>query len=116
MSKIIFNEETRDVTEIHDVTGCEKMIMVRGTSPFAFTLNINSMALSDPHKRRKPLTTVTSSDENICIGCCETANFNIPCVACGEQLEFQLSGVDPNAHVFVEILDDTCVPEKCCNC
>lgn len=108
MSKIIFNEADRHQTARFHVTGCEKVIVVRTDAALPFTLDISSMSQNDPHFRGFPLITVTSN-QDICLD-------QWPCVACGMDLIFKLSGVDPNAHVFVEILDETCVPEPCCGC
>lgn len=110
---IIFNEVDRNITAVHKIQGCEKMIIVRGT--LAFNLTIESVSISDPHKRALFLKS-TGVSEDICICCDNTAGNNIPCVACGQELIFRLDTVDPQAHVFVEILDDTCVPEPCCDC
>lgn len=113
---IIFNEADRNQTARYKVRGCEKMVMVRSDGALPFNLTIESMSCSDPHFRPLFLKS-TGISEDICI-CCDgvTTGNNIPCVACGQELIFRLDSVDPNAHVFVEILDDTCVPEPCCTC
>lgn len=104
---IIFNEADRNQTARYRVTGCEKVIVVRGSG--VFNLDIESMSQLDPHFRPLNIQTVTQN-QDICLD-------QWPCVACGMDLIFRLdSSVDPQAHVFVEILYDTCVPKPCCDC
>ncbi len=112
---IIFNEADRNQTAIYNVKGCEKMVIIRGASALPFNLTIESVSLNDPHSR--PLFIMsTGSNMDVCIGVDNPVTNNIPCLACGQKLIFKLDSVDPQAHVFVEILYETCVPEKCCNC
>lgn len=104
---IIFNEADRNQTARYKVIGCEKVIMVRSSG--VFNLEIETVSQLDPHFRPFQVQSVTQN-QDICLS-------QYPCVACGMDLIFRLdSTVDPQAHVFVQILDETCVPEDCCIC
>jgi len=106
MSTIIFNELDRNQTAVYDVKGCEKTVVVRSSG--VFNLVIEAISLKDPHKRPLPVATITQ-DTDFCL--------HDLCLACGMQLIFRTDAtMDPQAHLFVEILDYTCVPEPCCNC
>lgn len=105
---IIFNEADRNQTQRYKVRGCEKVIVVRTDAGLPFQLDIETMSQNDPHFRTLNVMTVTSNMD-ICLK-------DFPCLACGMDVVFRLSQVDPNSHVFVEILDETCIPEGCCNC
>lgn len=107
---IIFNEVSSAQTAVYTVRGCEKTIIVRGTAGEVFNLDIDTESASDPHERHLIVQTVTSS-QDICI------NTGFPCFHCGMRIFFRTdSTISPNAHLFVEILDDTCVPKPCCDC
>ena len=104
---IVFNEVDRNRTARYKVTGCEKVIVVRGSG--IFSLDILTERQLDPHHRELLSMTITQN-QDVCLA-------QFPCVACGMDLIFRTdSATDPQAHVFVEILDDTCAPEKCCAC
>ncbi len=104
---IIFNEVDRNQTARYPVKGCEKVIVVRGTG--VFNLEIYSESRLDPHGRALQVMSVTQ-DQDICLN-------QFPCIACGMDLVFKTdSTIDPQAHLFVEVLYETCVPEPCCNC
>ncbi len=105
MSKIIFNEVDRFISAIHKVEGCEKTIIIRADS--TFNMEISTKSLNDPHSRWLPFMTVGTS-----------MDIYIPDQwSCGMEIMFKVdSTILPDAHLFVEILDETCVPEKCCPC
>lgn len=104
---IIFNEVDRNQTARYKVKGCEKVIMVRGSG--VFSMEIETVSQLDPHFRPLMVTTVTQN-QDVCLD-------QFPCIACGMDLIFRTdSTIDPQAHLFVEILDDTCIPETCCVC
>lgn len=105
----IFKRENADAQEVYDVKGCEKVISVRGDTPF--TLDIEVFSLADPYMRPINITTITNS-QDFCI------STNWPCIACGDRIVFKLSGIPIGTlpRVFTEIKYETCVPEKCCNC
>ena len=106
---IIFNEEDRSKRARYKIKGCEKTIVVRGLVQPA-TLTLYTVSQLDPRFRQYQVIQV-NSDMDICIE-------QYPCLSCGMDLIFELNidttGVNNN--VFVEILDDTCVPEPCCDC
>ena len=107
MSTVIFNEVDRHQTARYKVKGCEKAIIVR-SSVEGFILNINTVSLSDPHFRTFQLMNIANSGDYPILG--------MP-IDCGMELIFQLEEpVDPLMHLFVEIIDETCNPEKCCPC
>lgn len=104
---IIFNEVDRNQTARYKVKGCESVIVVRSSG--IFNLEIETVSQLDPHFRPVQVITVLQS-QDVCVS-------QYPCVACGMDLIFKLdSTTDPQAHVFVEILYDTCIPEPCCDC
>lgn len=103
----IFNELDREKTAKYTVKGCEKTIVVRGNG--VFNLEISTQSKDDPHERKLVTMTVTQ-EQDICI-------HDWPCIACGMELIFKVdSTIDPNAHLFVQILYETCVPTPCCEC
>lgn len=109
---IIFKNANESAVERHKVEGCEKVIVVRGDGQF--TLNIDTMSQCDPLFRPNQVFTV-ANNQDVCIE-------QFPCLACGMDLVFRLdipTGT-PQPNVFVEILDDTCVPKPCavtpCDC
>lgn len=105
---IIFNEVGRNKTARYKVMGCEKVIIVRSSG--IFNLTIETVSQCDPHFRPLVVVGPITANQDICLT-------QYPCVACGMDLIFRLDNTtDPQAHVFVEILDDTCVPEVCCDC
>ena len=108
MSTIIFDEADRNRTVRYKVKGCEKVIVVRSDLGLPFNLDIETMSQNDPHYRINPLMNInTSGDYQI----------DMMPIACGMDLIFRIdAGIDPNSHLFVEILYETCVPEKCCPC
>jgi len=107
MSTIIFNEVDRNQTARYKVKGCEKVIVVRASG--VFNMTIETVSQLDPHFRPRLVMTVSQSSD-ICIE-------QWPCFACGVDVIFRVDdNIDPQAHLFVEILDDTCVPEPCCDC
>ena len=107
MSTIIFNEEDRHKTVRYKVKGCEKAIIVRSDME-GFTLDIETMSLKDPHYRTFQFMNITNSGDYPIFG---TA------LDCGMELIFKIvEPVDPNMHLFVEMIYETCQPEKCCPC
>lgn len=109
MSEIIFDELDRHKTRRYKVRGCEKVLVVRSlNTTINFTLEIDTKSLKDPHYRINHLMTITNP------GNYDLSNLSI---ACGMELTFTiLEPFDPSHHLFVEILYETCVPEKCCIC
>lgn len=106
---IIFNEEDRSKRARYKIQGCEKTIIVRGLIQPA-TLTLYTVSQLDPHWRLNQVFQV-GNDTDICVE-------QFPCLTCGMDLIFELN-IDPtgtNNRVFVEILEDTCVPEPCCDC
>lgn len=107
MGKVIFNELDRHKTARYKVKGCEKAIIVRASTT-TFNMQIDTMSLSDPHFRKFPLMTINNSGDY--------PIFGMP-IDCGMELIFQvIEPVDPLTHLFVEIIYETCQPEKCCPC
>lgn len=108
MSTIIFDELDRHKTVRYKVKGCEKAIIVRSDTTLNFNLDIATMSLSDPHYRRQSMLVITNQgDYDIS---------NMP-IGCGMELIFQVDdSIDPASHLFVEIIYETCIPEKCCPC
>jgi hypothetical protein len=105
---IIFNELDRHKTARYKVKGCEKAVIVRSDTTTAFNLDISTMSLEDPHYRTNPFMSIVQAGDYSII--------NTP-IGCGMELIFQVDdSIDPLAHLFVEIIYDTCVPEKCCGC
>jgi len=106
-STIIFNEEDRHKTARYKIKGCEKAIIVRSDAT-AFILQVETMSLSDPHYRSNNfLNIVSPGDYDIS---------HMP-IGCGMELIFRIEEpLDPAAHLFVEIVYETCIPEKCCDC
>ena len=107
MSTIIFNELDRHKTARYKVKGCERAVIVRSDVSI-FNLTVETMSLEDPHYRRNPFMTITQAGDYSMV--------NMP-IGCGTELIFQVDdSLDPLAHLFVEIVYETCIPEKCCNC
>ena len=108
MSTIIFNELTTHKTAKHTVTGCEKIIMVRSLIAGGFSLEVSTISKKDPHVRPFVIMTINTSGDYIISDR----------IACGMDLMFRTDDttMDPNSHLFVEILYETCIPEKCCPC
>lgn len=107
MSTIIFSEEDRHKTVRYKVVGCERAIIVRSDIA-AFILQVETMSLEDAHFRTNNLMNIVmSGDYNI---------QDMP-IGCGMELIFRIEEpLDPNAHLFVEIVYETCMPEQCCDC
>lgn len=109
---IIFDEVNESKRARYKVKGCEKVIMVRGDGQF--NLNIETVSQCDPRFRTNQVFTA-AGNVDICIE-------QFPCIACGMDLIFNLDVTTgtPMPNVFVEILDDTCVPKPCavtpCHC
>jgi hypothetical protein len=102
MSKIIFEELDRHKTARYKVKGCEKAIIVRSDAP-TFNLTIETVSLEDSHYRKNPLMVITQAGDYDII--------NTP-IGCGMELIFQVDdSLDPQAHLFVEIVYNTCVPK-----
>ncbi len=107
MSTIIFNELDRHKTARYKMQGCEKAIIVRSDVP-TFNMTVETMSLSDPHYRTNPLIVITQAGDY---------PFFTHGIDCGMELIFQVDDqIDPAAHLFVEIIYETCQPEKCCPC
>ena len=105
---IIFNEEDRSKRERYKIRGCEKTVVVRGLAQPA-TLTLYTVSQLDPHFRLFQVVQVTQ-DSDICVE-------QYPCLSCGMDLIFELEvGTANTGRVFVEILEDTCVPQPCCDC
>lgn len=105
---IIFEEQNTSKNVKYDVKGCEKVVVMRTDAPPGnVTLNIETLAGKDPNFR--PVTIGTISDNQ---------DFCLPCLACGMNLLFRLNvnTTPPEPRVHVEILDETCVPQSCCQC
>jgi len=108
MGKIIFNEADRFKTVLYNVIGCEKALVVRSDQPPPYNLDIETMSLSDPHKRSNAFMTITQNGDY---------NIDMMPLGCGMQLIFKTDNtITPDAHLFVEIIYETCVPEECCAC
>lgn len=106
---IIFNEEDRRKRARYKVKGCEKTVVIRGLVQPA-TLTIYTVSQLDPYFRLFKVFEA-SQDTDFCV-------HEYPCLACGMDIIFELNvdATGANSNVFVEILEDTCVPEPCCNC
>ena len=104
---VIFNEENKDTIYKYHVKGCEKVIVVRGDG--SFTLNIETQSKNDPRSRSNFVFGPITGSQDICVE-------QFPCLACGMIILFTLTpdATNPTPNVFVEVLEDTCVPEKCC--
>ncbi len=106
-TKIIFEELDRHKTARYTLKGCEKAIIVRSDVP-SFNLTIETMSFKDSHYRKNPFMVITQAGDYSII--------NTP-IGCGLELIFQVDDqIDPAAHLFVEVIYETCVPEKCCKC
>lgn len=107
--QVIFNEEDRSKRARYKIKGCEKTIIVRGLVQPS-TLTLYTVSQLDPYFRLHQVFQ-TSSDMDICVE-------QFPCLSCGMDLilELNIDTTGTNSRVFVEILDDTCVPEPCCDC
>lgn len=108
----IFAERAHDGVFQHVVKGCEKLMVFRGGP--AAVLEVESQSLSDARERKVPLGTFTG-DVDICIGAMNTTGQGM-CWACGQKITFKLTGVDPQNPAFLDILEESCVPEPCCDC
>jgi len=107
MSTIIFSEEDRHKTVRYKVKGCEKAIIVRSDAP-AFILQVETMSINDSHFRTNNFLNIVNSGDYI---------LDYAPIGCGMELIFRIEEpLDPLAHLFVEIIDETCIPEKCCPC
>jgi len=107
MSTIIFIEEDRHKTARYKVKGCEKAIIVRSDVP-AFILQVETHSLNDSHFRPNNIMNIVTSGDYSLI------DKNI---GCGMELIFRIEEpLDPIAHLFVEIIYETCNPEPCCPC
>ena len=105
---IIFNELDRNKTARYTVKGCEKAVIVRSDMSLPFNMTVETISLKDPHYRKCPFLNINQSGDYSLV--------NTP-IGCGMELIFQVDdSIDPNAHLFVEIVYETCVPEKCCPC
>lgn len=104
MSTVIFEEADRHRTKRYKVKGCEKSIIVR-SEPVAFILKVETMSLEDAHFRPQPFMTITNAGD-----------YQFPPDAgCGMEVVFRIEEpVDPTMHLFVEVINETCIPEKCC--
>ena len=112
---IIFNEVNESKVARYKVQGCEKVIVVRGDTTAAnFNLRLETVSQCDPRFRRVEVANI-SGNQDFCLD-------NFPCLACGMDLilTLDITVTNPPPNVFVEILDETCVPEKCtvppCGC
>lgn len=113
---IIFDEVNESKVARYKVQGCEKVILVRGdpAAGGAFNLRLETMSQCDPRFRRVEVANIPGS-QDFCLE-------NFPCLACGMDLIFTLdiTATQPSPNVFVQILNETCVPEKCtvppCGC
>lgn len=106
---IIYNNDNltsnQEIVRLHKVKGCEKLMIVRinGTAQ----LTVDSVSQCDPLHRPWNVITITGN-QDICFR-------DFPCIACGQDLIFRaIAGTATNDQIFVQILDETCVPEPCC--
>ncbi len=107
MSTVIFSEADRHQTVRYTVTGCEKAIIVR-SDVGAFILQVETMSKQDSHFRVQNLMNIVMAGDYPLIDAS---------IGCGMELIFRIEEpLDPAAHLFVEIVYDTCVPEECCDC
>lgn len=107
MSTVIFSEEDRHKTVRYKVKGCEKAVIVR-SDVTGFILQVETMSLKDSHFRINNFMNITMPGDYSLI--------NTP-IGCGMELVFRIEEpLDPLAHLFVEIVYETCVPEPCCIC
>lgn len=111
---VIFQCADRNRTEIYEMNGCEKVLKVRSLIdpvtelPYNYTLNVFSVSKNDAHLRQTQVMNIMNQNMNMPI--------DSMWGSCGDMLIFQLSDVVADAHVFVEIEYETCIPQPCCDC
>lgn len=111
---VIFQCADRNRTEIYEMNGCEKVLKVRALindttgNPYNYTLIVFSISKNDAHLRPTQVMNITSQNMNMPI--------DSMWGSCGDMLQFQLSDVDAESHVFLEIEYETCIPQACCDC
>lgn len=105
---VIFNNLNQVDQVIHHVRGCERVIIARMDGVGPFQIDVELASSSDPRCRFRNIQTI-GGDQEICIN-----SGGFPCIACGMVLKFDATQVPVGSNVFIEILDDTCVPEPCC--
>ena len=107
MSTVIFNNINHDDRQLHRVSGCEKLAMIRINAP-GVVVNIYSVDPTDAFHREIQITSFDASKD-----------YCLPCLGCGQVLIFEVRGFDQGVQqgdVRVTILDEGCVPEACCDC